>query len=309
MLTSIMRLALVFMVLLMEARAGAAGPGIVLLAHGGSAEWNARVTELAQDLDRTLPVEVAFGMATRRTIQEAVDKLNERGVDQIVAVPLFVSSWSSVITSSEYLLGLSVEAPKELAIFARMDHGKPASGADSDHAGHESALGSVPVTSNAPIVRMTSALNDHPIVAQILTDRARAISRTPTGESVIVVAHGPVTDDENARWLGDINRLGGQVKDAGGFASVDALTVRDDAPKPIREAATAELRALVSRRIEEGRRVLIVPLLLSYGGIERGIVTRLDGLDYTMSSAALMPDPRIGEWVLEMAAKESALTR
>ena len=140
---------------------------------------------------------------------------------------------------------------------------------------------------------MTSALNDHPIVAQILTDRARAISRTPTGESIIVVAHGPVTDDENARWLSDINRLGSQVKDAGGFAAVDAITVRDDAPKPIRDAATAELRALVSRRIAEGRRVLIVPLLLSFGGIERGIATRLEGLRYAMADAALLPDDRL----------------
>src|SRR5262245_21431014 len=79
--------------------------GILLLAHGGSAEWNAQVTTLAAQVDVTKPTEVAFGMAARATIQAAVDRLRERGVTEIVAVPLFVSSWSSVITSSEYLLG------------------------------------------------------------------------------------------------------------------------------------------------------------------------------------------------------------
>jgi hypothetical protein len=43
--------------------------------------------------------------------------------------------------------------------------------------------------------------------------------------------------------------------------------------------------------------VLIVPLLLSYGGIEKGIRQRLDGLDYVMAQRALMPDDRLREWV------------
>jgi len=35
------------------------------------------------------------------------------------------------------------------------------------------------------------------------------------------------------------------------FATVDALTVRDDAEKPVRDAATAELRMLVEKRTNE----------------------------------------------------------
>ena len=85
------------------------------------------------------------------------------------------------------------------------------------------------------------------------------------------------------------------------FASIDWMTVRDDAPAPIRDAATAELRALVTKRTEAGSRVLIVPVLLSFGGIEQGIRKRLEGLDYTMTSQALMPDDRVVEWVLASA--------
>jgi hypothetical protein len=117
----------------------------------------------------------------------------------------------------------------------------------------------------------------------------------------VIVAHGPTSDDENGRWLQDMGALAGAMARTEKFASIDYLTVRDDAPKPVRDAATAELRALVSARTGEGRRVLIVPLLLSFGGIERGIRTRLEGLPYTMADAALMPDDRLFAWVLEMA--------
>lgn len=52
-------------------------------------------------------------------------------------------------------------------------------------------------------------------------------------------------------------------------------------------------------------RVLIVPLLLSYGGIEPGIRKRLDGLTYTMADHGLLPDERLARWVLLMAGLES----
>ena len=109
--------------------------GVLLLAHGGAAQWNERVNAVAKTVDESQPTEVAFGMASRASIQAAVDKLTARGVTSIVAVPLFVSSHSSVITSTEYLLGLRAEAPADLKIFAKMDHsshGAPAAAAPAN---------------------------------------------------------------------------------------------------------------------------------------------------------------------------------
>ena len=117
------------------------------------------------------------------------------------------------------------------------------------------------------------------------------------------MAHGPTDDETNRRWLSDLRITADRIRTAGGFKVVDAVTVKDDAPPPIRKAATAELRALVEKRAAEGSRVFIVPVLLSYGGIEDGIRTRLAGLSYTMSKHALAPDDRLVAWVLEMAAK------
>lgn len=270
--------------------------GVLLLAHGGSAEWDANVAAIGAEVARTTPTEVALGMATRANIQSAVDRLRAADVTEIVAVPLFVSSHSSVITATEYLLGLRKDMPPELRIFATMSHG-----AAGDHGGHGAATdGTKPIVSTVPI-SMTTALDAHPLVAEIVSSRARDISQNPVGEAVVLVAHGPTDNDINERWLVHLRQIAATVGATARFAGIDAITVRDDAPAEIRDAATRELRELVSRRIAEGRKVLIVPVLLSYGGIEAGIRKRLEGLDYAMTTRALAPDARLVEWVKQQS--------
>ena len=272
--------------------------GILLLAHGGARSWNQEVAALAANVDKTAPVEVAFGMASKGSMQKAIDKLVARHVREIVAVPMFVSSHSSVITSTQYLLGLRADAPEDLAMYAGMHHG---------HDEHAPAAAEPPVDPATPIhspvpIRMAAALDAHPIVADILLSRAQAISKDPEHETVLVVAHGPVSEEENAAWLADMSSLAAAMRrSAGSFRQIRYLTVRDDAPDPIRSQATAELRATVERAAKQGDRVLIVPLLISYGGIETGIRKRLEGLPYTMSPQALLPDDRLASWVLESA--------
>ncbi len=273
-------------------------PGILLLAHGGSPAWDDTVRVLASRVDGQQPTEVAFGMASRPAIQAAVDRLAARGATSVVAVPLFVSSHSSVVTSTEYLLGLRAEAPPALAVFARMKHG-----ADG-HSAHGEANedGTTPVRVRVPI-RMTAAFNDDAIVSEILLTRVKTISQNPSDEAVVLVAHGPVPDDDNRRWLADMAVVASRIRGAVPFAAVDFLTVRDDAPAPIRDAATAELRELVARRAQEGRRVLVAPLVVSFGGIEAGIRKRLEGLEYAITAQGLLPDDRLVDWVLRKAAE------
>jgi outer membrane receptor for ferrienterochelin and colicins len=291
--------------------------GVLLLAHGGSAAWNAQVERIAADVRTTYPVEVAFGMATKASMEAAIARLLAQKVTEIAAVPLFVSSHSSVVTSTAYLLGLRAEAPADLQAFAHMNHG--AAGGHADHgAGASGTTGtagatgttaaSVPVSDpTTPIVcpvpvRMAAALDDHPLVADILSDRARALSQDAAHEVVILVAHGPNEDAENARWLENMRRLAARMSHDPAFARIEVLTVRDDADDAVRKQATADLRGTVERARRDGDRALIVPLLLSFGGIENGIRTRLDGLDYAMSTQALLPDPRLARWIIESAA-------
>ena len=271
--------------------------GVLLMAHGGSKEWNAQVLAIQEKVNSSTPAEVAFGMADRSTLQVAVDKLSARGVTQIVAVPLFISSHSSVYDSLAFLLGVRAVAPKDLNDLTSMDHGMPEMNG-SYHGPAEGQDKNTPIHSPVP-VRMTAALDAHPLVGDILADRAAAISRNPRQEVVILVAHGPVDDAENALWLKDMKSLADDVQAKGDYVKVECVTLRDDAEQPIRNQATEELRRDVDNALRSNYRVLVVPLLLAYGGIDAGLRKRLDGLDHTMSMQALLPDPRIVTWILE----------
>jgi sirohydrochlorin ferrochelatase len=281
--------------------------GVLLLAHGGSAqEWNEEVRHVADQVDLTIPTEVAFGMATKSTMQAAIKRLEARGVTEIVAVPLFVSSHSSVIDSTAYLLGARSQEPEDLKMFAEMDHG---SGMVMDHDAmkHDPSMAAEaekPIASSIPI-HMASALDHHRIVAEILKDRAASISHDPRHEVVVLVAHGPVPDDENKLWLADMNVLANEMRPQSHYAGIECLTLRDDADDSVRNAATEQLRQKVEQITKAGNTALIVPLLLSYGGIEGGLRKRLDGLNYRMPSQALLPDKRIVNWVIETAQTSS----
>ena len=272
----------------------AAAAGVLIMAHGGSAAWNQHVRELAAAVAKCAPAEVAFGMATRSTLQDAVKKLESAGVSEIVAVPLFVSSHSSIIEATKYLLGVRADPPPQLAIFAKMSHDHGAAAAA------DVAQGSEPVRTRAAI-RMAGALDAHPVAGAILTSRAEEVSQDPQREVAILVAHGPEDDESNNKWLGDMGTLAESMAARRAFARVEFQTVRDDAAPEIRERAAKELRARVERATSEGRTAVIVPLLMSYGGIESGIRKRLDGLQYTMARKGLLPDDRLAGWIAESA--------
>ena len=58
----------------------ASSPGVLILAHGGSAAWNERVLGVAAAVDRVHATEVAFGMASRASIQAAIDRLTDESI-------------------------------------------------------------------------------------------------------------------------------------------------------------------------------------------------------------------------------------
>ena len=165
-----------------------------------------------------------------------------------------------------------------------------------------SSDGTTPLKSPVPL-RMALALDRDPLVAEILITRAASISNEPAREVVIMVAHGPTSDENNNKWLADMKELAELIRAQTQYKRIEYLTVRDDAPDPIRANGAAELRARVEAATDAGEKVLIGPLLLSYGGIEQGIKKRLEGLDYKITDRGLLPDERLALWVKNSVLK------
>jgi len=273
--------------------------GVLVLAHGGNENWNKTVNEAVSPLKEKYEVEVAFGMADPNTMQEGIDNLESKGVNEIVAVQLFISSYSPIIRQNEYLLGLRDELADEpmLMDHSGVNHGSHSHG--SHHSNHHSAkkekVELKPLKFNSKIY-LTEPLNDHPLVAEILSERIGELSKNPEDETLILVAHGPNDEEDNTNWIAALESLADQLRAKKDFKNIFSVTVRDDAPEEIYEMAKENLRSLVRQSSKDGK-TIVIPVLLSQGGIEKGIVERLEGLNYEWNGKTLLPHKNITEFI------------
>lgn len=63
----------------------------------------------------------------------------------------------------------------------------------------------------------------------------------------------------------------------------------------------AQVRRLIEREIARERRILVVPVLTSYGGTVAAIEQQLQGLAHEVATSALMPDDRLVAWIVAQA--------
>lgn len=261
--------------------------GLLLMAHGGSPDWNAAVEDAARTVRQAGPVEIAFGMADAATMQQAVEGLEAKGVNRIVVVRLFISG-ESFLERTEQILGLRPGAP------ARPPHGgHPGHG----HGGHGMEFWRV--ESQAEFALSRAGFMDGAEAPEILLERARALSRNASGESVLLLAHGPEDDAENQRWLARMNAAAAPIRGLG-FRSVAVETLREDWPAE-RLEAEKRIKAFVAEAGQNNGRAIVVPYRLFGFGPYREV---LAGLDYASDGRGFLPHPKVSGWI---RAQTSAL--
>ena len=249
---------------------GDGGHGVLIMAHGGGEAWNKTVIDAAAGAEHEGPVVVAFGMAHPVSMQQGVDTLDELGTERVSVVRLFVSG-ESFRTDTRYLLGLSDEEPELPWVKAPLEH-------DLTIATHEHGL-------------MGS-----PEVSDILLTRALGLSESPSGESVLLIAHGMGDEGENDRVLENMRLAAGRIAEEG-FTEVEVAALREDWEEA-RVAAEAEIRSFVESRAEAGHRMLVLPYRLSGFGPYAKV---LEGLDYAAGDG-LLPHDAISRWIENTAA-------
>ncbi|MBI3563779.1 MAG: hypothetical protein HY079_01125 [Elusimicrobia bacterium] len=271
--------------------------GILLLAHGGDPSWDAEVRALRDAVDAKAPTEVALGMADPKTLQAGLDALEKRGVTRVVAVPLFVHSRSEVLDQTRYVLDL---ADKPSEVLRRGAERMMA--AHQGHAGmaHHHMFSLERVKTRLPVM-LTPALDDDALVSRILLERAKALSRDPKTETVVLVAHGPVDDAALPAWQATLAVHAAAVRRGGDFRAAFGAVLRDDAAPNVRASSVGALRRLVAAGAAGGR-TIVVPVLIARGGIEGKLPKDLEGLTYAWDGATLMPHDGFAEWVLARAA-------
>jgi hypothetical protein len=254
--------------------------GVVFMPHGATHAWNRTMLDAVAPLQKKYLIEPAFGMADAALIERAVRKLEARGARAIVVLRVF-SLEESFRDVTEHVLGLR-------------DH--------ADHAAHGHG-GAAPIPAkirSGSVFYTLGGLEDSPLFAEALLDRAYEISRDPARETVLLVAHGAEKEDDNRHWLENLSRLAGHMKEVAGrrgkrFRDIQFGTWREDWPAS-REKAVAEIRALVQKAGKNGGTALVIPARTTSAGPEKEL---LDGLTYLYNPNGFAPHPKFTRWVEE----------
>ncbi|MCR9132392.1 MAG: CbiX/SirB N-terminal domain-containing protein [bacterium] len=268
--------------------------GVLVLAHGSMDKtWNNAIEDAVEPIRENHTVEIAWGMANALNMQPALTKLDEKGVDHIVVVQLFVSSFSPIIRQNEYLLGLReqlADAPMPMMVHDMENHRMTMKMPENLQ----------PLDVKADIV-LTDPLDDHELVAEILHQRIKDLSTQSDEETILLVAHGPNQEADNEQWVAKLESLGKKIQakqsaEGKTYANMISLTVRDDAPEDIHEKARLEFRAHVQEADDNGT-AIVIPVLLASGGVEQKYVQRLEGLNYKWSGETLLPHENIEKFI------------
>jgi len=271
------------------ARPAVAQTGLLVVAHGAGVEWNARVRDVVRQVAWPHgPAAVAFLMGSEAETagwDQGVAALAAQGATGVVVVPLMVSSRGGHYRQIRYYAGEVDSLPPEL----------------EDHAHRSGAAAPLPM-------RVTPALDGAPELVEAVVERWRGLDGPDRRRPVLLVAHGPNAADDAAAWTADLARVAEGLIRAGSPAGVRAGLLRDDAPPPVRaEAVVALRRALESLAAAAGDSVIVMPVLISSGTINRMKLPRdLEGLPARYSVEPLAPLPQLARWIERVAGAARA---
>jgi sirohydrochlorin ferrochelatase len=263
-----------------------ARPGVLVISHGSpDAEWVRLVDEAVRDvrLPEGVPIVSSFLECVEgRLIQDGIDELEARGVDEMFVLPLFVSSGSTHVDDIRQAYGLPPAAFREgelepFRVRARVTVGLP--------------------------------IDDDPIIAELIADNVRELSIAPEREALLLIAHGSRERGLNRIWRDGMRKLAARVRELGGFARAEtAMLLPDQAACVMRAltkrqahaggAAPADGCCAVPAAGPETDAVIVAPLFLSRGYFTNTVIpARLSGFDYRYNGKALLPNPAISRWM------------
>ena len=254
--------------------AGLQGPqGVLVLTHGFREQGDQMFRKQVQPIGDIFPTSMGVGMAMMMSdhIQIALNDLEAAGAKEIVVVPVTSSATNELHRQWLYIFG-----KQEKAEFANVPR----------------------VKSNARLLFVPPP-GDDPLVGEILLDNALELSQDPKKEAVFIVGHGPSADEDNAEELRVLAGLAKIIKQDGGFASVQGMTLQDDSAPEVRAANVAKLRAAVEASARKGQRVLVVTNLISGRSVQAKLRSDLKGLDYEFNSKGLVNHPNFMKWMGE----------
>lgn len=282
--------------------------GVIALAHGADWFWNRDIEQALADVAARHKLAFAFSMADPPVVERAVRELEEQDVRAIVLVRAFGMA-ESFLPTVQRMIGADVEGG---GATVHGDHSMGMHGMHDDGMGtmhHGMAMESLAapprIRSAAPIVTV-GGVGDDALFARALLQNARSVSKDPSKETVILVAHGQGDDAANQKWIDLLDSLATQMRADGGdaFRAIRYATWREDWPEKSK-VAIQKVRGMVAEAGKDGGRALIVPARIN----GRGAANRyLKGLDFGWSQG-FAQTPYFAQWFEQEIGKGVAQLR
>ncbi len=254
--------------------------GLLLMAHGGTSEWNEAVQQATSEIGDKYPVEIAFGMADAGSIEESVRRLESRGVEDVGVVRMFVSG-ESWYERTQQILGTAEGAPNKEEVDK------------TSQPGMFMPMGFWKIETDLNFFISEDGLADAAEMDDVLVSRIAGLSRDPESEVAIVIAHGTGSDEEDARWVEKIAERTETAKSILGLNEIKVFTLREDWFAK-RGEAESNIRSFMEAASSDGLKTLVVPFRVHGFGPYARV---LEGLDYRADKLGLLPHKNVNLWV------------
>lgn len=260
--------------------------GLLLLGRGDGPAWDQTLAQVRKLAAGRYPVVFAAGEADAQAVQQAVDALEALKVEKIVAVPLFVSSYSDIMDENRYLFGIR-ERPSPSVVGAAPGMSVPR------------------LKSRVPLV-LTRALDDQPAVVAVVADRARALTRAPEKSTLVLVGAAPADRQAAADWVSAVSSLAQKARLSAGFARGQAMALREEQSPDERQRSEGEVRDAI-RALRKDGPVAVVPLELSDDYVSSRLKRMLESMFVRYDGKTLLPDERLARWACQSAEAAAKL--
>ncbi|MDQ0256611.1 sirohydrochlorin ferrochelatase [Evansella vedderi] len=249
-----------------------ASVGVLVIAHGSrDTRWVKEIEEAVEQLALEVPISIGYlELVEGKSIPEAVRSLERQGATVIIAVPLFICSGSTHLEEIKYSLGVTSHCRIETSL-------------EKIHPAAE--------------IIWCDAMDDHPLMIEILLERVKELSEEPAKEVVMLVAHGSEKPGFHHLWEFTLKQMTHAVKSRFPFHDVIYGTLHPD--------TVAEQAQLI---VSAHKKLLVVPVFLSEGYFTKKVIPqKLAGIDFQWSGRTFLPHPFVTKWVEERV--RSALLR
>ncbi|NIT58351.1 MAG: hypothetical protein GWN00_19635 [Aliifodinibius sp.] len=248
--------------------------GVIFMPHGSDYSWNRRMMDAVESLQDEYMIEHAFSMADPHLVKKAVQRLEKRGAKAITVVRVF-SLESSFQGKTEYMLGL------------KKQYG---------HGGH--SYGGLPprIVTGSELYTL-GGLEDSPLFAEALLDRALELSENPQKETVVLVGHGTGSDEANNHWENNLDRIATHMEKTAeqegiSFRDIEYGTWREDWPE-LRDKSINNIRDIVKKASENDGTAIVIPARTTHGGhADRW----LSDLEFKHNGKGFAPHPLFVKW-------------